>query len=632
MPTIQNRRATAAQWTAANPVLAAGELGFELDTNSAKIGDGLTPWKTLPYLSDESLSELVETGRLSEAELNTTYGTEVMEETITEVAKSPTGIVARRGGKTKTDGQNIENLRRPTLVVDRMFPNARVDHTILWVDETIGRMYTLGKDTSIRIQTWDPATVNVNFGTVGPTRNRPAVGKELAPHGCFFRTASGALLMEEYTRADQTTRILRCADSNAVTWTEVLPMRGDAIPLGPQSISQDPVTGYLYFAEYSSVALSTIRIYRSTDDGVTWQVWVERPKSSTTPGTFRHFHSTRWDPVSQRVYFTVGDGNDVAGLYRVNADGSDIEPVVTNADISDQFGLQAPARAVDVMFFPTHIAWACDGSGGQNHVYRIARSSIGTGTPEVEQVAAIDNTGWYSQRASDDGSVWVCSASAERSGPSANADKDASHLYVVSDNASKVDEVSTTAMNGAFGAGSLTAVPGPPGGDTFWLRSHGYAMPPYSMNSGFQMRCRISNGVVPLQAPVDVRPPVYVAESRNWEGPLAASQTKVIAHTRAGRTRLLRILEVGVKVIDGPIRTVELQVFNVSKGTVVHTHNKLHQSWRSDYYGESAEYAWEYLVPEADELVFRLVQTTGEAVASVSAHITFGWAPYALNG
>ena len=73
MPTIQNRRATAAQWTAANPVLAAGEIGFELDTNAIKVGDGLTPWKTLPYLSDESLKTLVESGRLSEAALNDAY-------------------------------------------------------------------------------------------------------------------------------------------------------------------------------------------------------------------------------------------------------------------------------------------------------------------------------------------------------------------------------------------------------------------------------------------------------------------------------------------------------------------------------------------------------------------------------
>lgn len=53
MPTIQNRRATAAQWAAANPVLAAGELGFELDTNKVKIGDGLTAWRAVDYLVGE---------------------------------------------------------------------------------------------------------------------------------------------------------------------------------------------------------------------------------------------------------------------------------------------------------------------------------------------------------------------------------------------------------------------------------------------------------------------------------------------------------------------------------------------------------------------------------------------------
>jgi len=31
---IQVRRGTAAQWTAANPILIIGELGFETDTNT----------------------------------------------------------------------------------------------------------------------------------------------------------------------------------------------------------------------------------------------------------------------------------------------------------------------------------------------------------------------------------------------------------------------------------------------------------------------------------------------------------------------------------------------------------------------------------------------------------------------
>lgn len=46
---IQFRRDTAANWTAANPTLLDGELGFETDTGKAKIGDGTTAWTSLAY-------------------------------------------------------------------------------------------------------------------------------------------------------------------------------------------------------------------------------------------------------------------------------------------------------------------------------------------------------------------------------------------------------------------------------------------------------------------------------------------------------------------------------------------------------------------------------------------------------
>ena len=52
MPTrIQLRRDTAANWTAANPVLAQGELGLETDTSLLKIGNGSAAWSSLPYVS-----------------------------------------------------------------------------------------------------------------------------------------------------------------------------------------------------------------------------------------------------------------------------------------------------------------------------------------------------------------------------------------------------------------------------------------------------------------------------------------------------------------------------------------------------------------------------------------------------
>lgn len=46
---IQFRRGLAAEWQSVNPVLAQGEMGLELDTNQAKIGDGVLAWNDLPY-------------------------------------------------------------------------------------------------------------------------------------------------------------------------------------------------------------------------------------------------------------------------------------------------------------------------------------------------------------------------------------------------------------------------------------------------------------------------------------------------------------------------------------------------------------------------------------------------------
>lgn len=55
---IQLRRGTAAEWTAADPTLAIGEVGIETDTNKIKIGDGATAWSSLPYLDIGHLGDV----------------------------------------------------------------------------------------------------------------------------------------------------------------------------------------------------------------------------------------------------------------------------------------------------------------------------------------------------------------------------------------------------------------------------------------------------------------------------------------------------------------------------------------------------------------------------------------------
>lgn len=55
---IQLKCKKASDWSDSD-VLLAGEIGFELDTRKAKLGDGTTTWNNLEYYSDPVVSGLV---------------------------------------------------------------------------------------------------------------------------------------------------------------------------------------------------------------------------------------------------------------------------------------------------------------------------------------------------------------------------------------------------------------------------------------------------------------------------------------------------------------------------------------------------------------------------------------------
>ena len=50
---IQTRRDTTANWTAQNPILAAGEEAYDTDLKRFKIGDGVTAYLSLPFTDEE---------------------------------------------------------------------------------------------------------------------------------------------------------------------------------------------------------------------------------------------------------------------------------------------------------------------------------------------------------------------------------------------------------------------------------------------------------------------------------------------------------------------------------------------------------------------------------------------------
>ncbi len=56
--TIKFRRDVAANWTSVNPVLAAGEPGFETDTGKHKIGNGSDAYNDLPYAGSGGTADI----------------------------------------------------------------------------------------------------------------------------------------------------------------------------------------------------------------------------------------------------------------------------------------------------------------------------------------------------------------------------------------------------------------------------------------------------------------------------------------------------------------------------------------------------------------------------------------------
>lgn len=56
---IQLRRDPAATWTTVNPVVAEGEIGYELDTGKIKVGDGINAWNDLPYRMTKEHGDLI---------------------------------------------------------------------------------------------------------------------------------------------------------------------------------------------------------------------------------------------------------------------------------------------------------------------------------------------------------------------------------------------------------------------------------------------------------------------------------------------------------------------------------------------------------------------------------------------
>jgi hypothetical protein len=108
-----NRRRTAAQFTAENPVLAAAEFGVETDTLKVKVADGVTAWNGLDYIgepyTDAAIAALPElaTSHPAKVPISTTGGVTTLnvEKTVPEAARRTSNLTRNNTATLADDTQ-----------------------------------------------------------------------------------------------------------------------------------------------------------------------------------------------------------------------------------------------------------------------------------------------------------------------------------------------------------------------------------------------------------------------------------------------------------------------------------------------------------------------------------------------
>lgn len=112
---IQFRRGTASQWSSTNPVLAAGELGYETDTGNFKIGNGSTAWNSLLVLNGLTAdSTATLTNKTISADNNTISGIAASSFVISNASGNIDGSAAQKAIPSGTvvgtsDSQTLTN-------------------------------------------------------------------------------------------------------------------------------------------------------------------------------------------------------------------------------------------------------------------------------------------------------------------------------------------------------------------------------------------------------------------------------------------------------------------------------------------------------------------------------------------
>jgi hypothetical protein len=144
--TIQIRRGTAAEWTAANTVLAAGELGYETDTGYIKVGDGSTAWNSVAYSVEGSTGDITVTTNAASGggALSYTAGTTTFSYTppdlsslieLTDISIGTDAAPSGSGGIAYDNSTGVFTFTPPIVQPETTTSIAKVGNELRYTDE-----------------------------------------------------------------------------------------------------------------------------------------------------------------------------------------------------------------------------------------------------------------------------------------------------------------------------------------------------------------------------------------------------------------------------------------------------------------------------------------------------------------
>jgi hypothetical protein len=240
--TIQMRRGTAAQWTATNPTLASGEMGWETDTGEFKIGNGTAAWAALGYwISDVAahthtsaqISDATALGRQLMAIADATAARTAIGAGTSSLALGTTSTTAMRGDKTFAFSEitgTLGTAQLPPLAINDVFAPAdqaamlaltaqRGDMAIR-VDN--GFTYVLATDSPATLADWKQVTAAGQVTSVAGRTGAIVLAKGDVGLGNVDNTADTA---KPVSTAQQTA--LNAKENTVVAGTTAQYYRGD---------------------------------------------------------------------------------------------------------------------------------------------------------------------------------------------------------------------------------------------------------------------------------------------------------------------------------------------------------------------------------------------------------------------